>query len=92
MKFYITNSKKAAPFMRKWKRYKAFFTYSLTEDVILMVEENLERAYVDDSGVLHVPMEHFGHYVGIIDGLMGKIGSGETGARDVYQYLIQKLS
>ena len=92
MKFYITNSKKAAPFMRKWKRYKAFFTYSLTEDVILMVEENLERAYVDQTGVLHVPMEHFGYYVEVIDNLMQKIASREVGSRDVYKYLTERLS
>jgi len=92
MKFHLTNSKKAKPFLKKWRKYEAFFTFSLEQDVILMVEENLERAYVDQTGVLHAPMEHFGHYVGVIDDLMEKLGSGEAGARDVYQYLIQKLS
>lgn len=91
MKIFLTNSKKAAPFKRKWAKYKNFFTFSLMEDVVMIVEENLERAYVSDTGMLHVPMGHFGYYIGVIDDLMEGIQSRKIGARDVYQFLMERL-
>ena len=91
MRIFLINSKKAAPFKKKWKKYKNFFTFTFMDDVIMIVEENLERAYVSDTGMLHVPMEHFGHYIGVIDDLMKGIQSREIGARDIYQFLKERL-
>lgn len=74
-------------FENKWSQRKGLFTRELPDDVFMIVEEYLDFAYVDDAGIFHVPVHHFGRYIKVVDELMEGISSGGVTARGVSDHL-----